>query len=151
MHSNAKLIEMDCRSVILRDRFVILARKVYICNRFFARQELMLPNLLSWRFSAIHLSVARAAFEISWCHRHLGYNPLFKLHRYVPPQRVWFLRRIGLKMGMHFAHAFWCGIGYGFWGNYGSVWTYLSFQFLMYKKEREIIMRIRNIFCWRWI
>ena len=26
MHSNAKLIEMDCRSVILRGRFVILAR-----------------------------------------------------------------------------------------------------------------------------
>ena len=36
MHSNANLIEMDCRSVILKDRFVILARKVYICSRFFA-------------------------------------------------------------------------------------------------------------------
>ena len=29
---------------------------------------------------------------------------------------------------------FWCGIGqYGFRGNYGSVWTYLSFQFEMKK------------------
>ena len=27
---------------------------------------------------------------------------------------------------------------YGFWGNFGSVWTYLSFQFQMSKKEREI-------------
>ena len=30
------------------------------------------------------------------------------------------------------------GIGYGFPENYGSVWTYLSFQFQMSKKEREI-------------
>ena len=29
-------------------------------------------------------------------------------------------------------------IGYGFWGNYGNVWTYLSFPFQMNKKEREI-------------
>ena len=64
----------------------------------------------------------------------------------MPPQRVWFLRRIGLKMGMHFAHAFWSGIGYGFWGNYGSVWTYLSFQFQMYTKERDINMQIRISF-----
>ena len=30
------------------------------------------------------------------------------------------------------------GIGYGFRGNYGCLWTYLSFQFQMSKKEREI-------------
>ena len=34
------------------------------------------------------------------------------------------------------------GIGYGFPENYGSVWTYLSFQFQMSKKEREISKRI---------
>ena len=28
--------------------------------------------------SAIYLSVATAAFEISWCHRHPGYNPFCK-------------------------------------------------------------------------
>ena len=33
---------------------------------------------------------------------------------------------------------FWSGIGYGFRGKYGSVWRYLSFQFQMTKKEREI-------------
>ena len=43
---------------------------------------------------------------------------------YVPPQRV-------------FA-SFWSGIGSGFQGNYGSVRTYLPFQFQMNKKEREI-------------
>ena len=45
------------------------------------------------------------------------------------------------------------GIGYGFRGNYGSVWTYLSFQFQMSKKggggggeEKEKLMRIRRRF-----
>ena len=33
---------------------------------------------------------------------------------------------------------FWSGIGYGFRGNYGSVWTYLSFRFQMNEKERNI-------------
>ena len=33
---------------------------------------------------------------------------------------------------------FWSGFGYGFQGNYGSVWKYLSFQFKMNKKEIEI-------------
>ena len=31
-------------------------------------------------------------------------NPLHKLYRYVPPHRVGFLRRFGLKTGIHFAH-----------------------------------------------
>ena len=42
----------------------------------------------------------------------------------------------GHKMGIDCP--FWSGIGYGFRGNYGSVWTYLSFQFQMSKKERGI-------------
>ena len=29
---------------------------------------------------------------------------LFKLYRYVPPQRVWFLSRFGLKTGIDFDH-----------------------------------------------
>ena len=66
----------------------------------------------------------------------------------MPPHRVGILRRFGLKTGIHFAHFSLesQGIGYGFRGNYGSVWTYLSFQFQMSKKEREIYMRIRNGF-----
>ena len=33
-----------------------------------------------------------------------GDTPLYKLYRYVPPHRVGFLRRLGLKTGTHFAH-----------------------------------------------
>ena len=35
-------------------------------------------------------------------------------------------------------YSFWSGIRYGFWGNYRSVWTYLSLPFQMNKKEGEI-------------
>ena len=31
-------------------------------------------------------------------------TPLYKPHRYVQPHRVGFLRRFGLKTGLHFAH-----------------------------------------------
>ena len=44
---------------------------------------------------------------------------------------------------------FWSGIGYGFWGNYGIVWTSLSFQFQMSTKERKISefeMDLKNFF-----
>ena len=34
----------------------------------------------------------------------LGGTPLYKPHRYVPPHRVGFLRRFGLKTGIDFAH-----------------------------------------------
>ena len=33
-----------------------------------------------------------------------GGTPLYKLYRYVPPQRVWFLSRFGLKTGKDFDH-----------------------------------------------
>ena len=33
-----------------------------------------------------------------------GGTPLYKLYRYVPPHRVGFLRRFGLKTDIHFAH-----------------------------------------------
>ena len=33
-----------------------------------------------------------------------GGEGLYKLYRYLPPQRVWFLSRFGLKKGMYFAH-----------------------------------------------
>ena len=32
-----------------------------------------------------------------------GGTPLYKLYRHVPPHRVGFLRRCGLKTGIHFA------------------------------------------------
>ena len=33
-----------------------------------------------------------------------GGTPLYKLYRYVSPQRVWFLSRFGLKTGIDFDH-----------------------------------------------
>ena len=33
-----------------------------------------------------------------------GDTPLYKLYMYVPPHRVGFLCRFGLKKGIHFAH-----------------------------------------------
>ena len=33
-----------------------------------------------------------------------GGTPLYKPYRYAPPHRVGFLRRFGLKTGIHFAH-----------------------------------------------
>ena len=33
-----------------------------------------------------------------------GDTPLYKVYRYVPPQRVWFLSPFGLKMGIDFEH-----------------------------------------------
>jgi len=35
---------------------------------------------------------------------HPGGTPLYKVYRYVPPQRVWFLSCFGLKMGIDFEH-----------------------------------------------
>ena len=62
----------------------------------------------------------------------------------MPPHRVGFLRRFGLKTGIHFAHF---GVESGW--ELRSVWTYLSFQFQMSKKEREICefeMDLKNFF-----
>ena len=33
-----------------------------------------------------------------------GGTPVYKPYRYVPPRQVGFLRRFGLKTGVHFAH-----------------------------------------------
>ena len=33
-----------------------------------------------------------------------GGTPLYQVYRYVPPQRIWFLSRFGLKTGIDFEH-----------------------------------------------
>ena len=79
-----------------------------------------------------------------------GCTFLNKSFRYVSPQRVWFLRLLGLKSGTFCP--FWSGIGYGFRGNNWSGWTYLSLQFQMKKKEREIYefeIHFKKYFCSR--
>ena len=67
-----------------------------------------------------------------------GGVPLYKLYRYVPPQRVWFLPRFGLKTGTDFAYY---GLESGLvfektTGVYECI--YRRFQFQMNKKEREL-------------
>ena len=66
-----------------------------------------------------------------------GGNPLNKPYRYVLPQRLGFLRTFWSEKGYRLC-LFWSGIGYAFEGNYGSLRTYLLFQFQVSKKEREI-------------
>ena len=57
-------------------------------------------------------------------------TPIYKPYMYVPPQRVGFLRRLGLKTGIHFAHL---GLESGMVleGTCRSVRTYSWFQFQM--------------------
>ena len=64
------------------------------------------------------------------CHSSPGVLP------YVPPPRVEFLRRFGLKTSIDFAHfGLESKIGYGFPGIFESIRV---FQFQMSNKEREI-------------
>ena len=66
-----------------------------------------------------------------------GDTPLYKPYRYVPPHRVGVFAPFWSENWYRLC-PFWSGIGYGCRGNYGSVGTYLSFQFQISKKEREI-------------
>ena len=63
--------------------------------------------------------------------------PLYKPYRYVPPQRVGFLRRFGLKTSIDFDH-FGLESGLIFKGTTGVYERIYFFQFQMSKKEREI-------------
>ena len=67
-----------------------------------------------------------------------GGTPLYKLYRYVLPQRAWFLSRFGLKTGIDFDH-YGLKSGMVYKGTMGqSVYTYLSFQLQMNGREREV-------------
>ena len=44
-----------------------------------------------------------ALHDMFWL-RARGGTPLYEVCRYVPPQRVWFLSRFGLKTGIDFEH-----------------------------------------------
>ena len=55
----------------------------------------------------------------------------------MPPHRVGFLRRFGLKTGIYFAH-FGLKSGMVFEGTTGPYERIFSFQFQMSKEEREI-------------
>ena len=63
-----------------------------------------------------------------------GGTPLYKLYRQVPPHRVGFLRRFGVKTGIHFGH---------FGLESGMVFEGVS---IPNEYERKKNMRIRNGF-----
>ena len=64
---------------------------------------------------------------------------VYKPYRYVPPHRVGFLLRFGLKTGIHFVH-FSLESGWVFWGTTGVCEHFsVLFQLQMSKKEREIL------------
>ena len=77
-----------------------------------------------------------------------GVLPYISHTGYVLPHRVGFLRRIGLKTGIHFAH-FNLESGIVFEGTMECMNVLLPFQFQMSKKEREICkfeMDLNNFF-----
>ena len=80
-----------------------------------------------------------------------GGTPLYELYqvRYVPPHRDGFCAVLVWKRVYTLPILIWIRRRCRFRGNYRSVWTYLSFQFQMSKKEREICefeMDLKNLF-----
>ena len=60
-----------------------------------------------------------------------GGTPLYKVYRYVLPQRVWFLSRFGLKMGIDFDnYGLKSGRVFGAGNIYESLQTYFSSQYV---------------------
>ena len=60
-----------------------------------------------------------------------GGTPLYKVYRYVPPQRVWFLSRFGLKTGIDFdSYGLKSSRVFGAGNIYESLPTYFSSQYV---------------------
>ena len=60
-----------------------------------------------------------------------GGSPLYKVYRYVPPQRVWFLSRFGLKTSIDFNnYGLKSGRVFGAGNIYESLQTYFSSQYV---------------------
>ena len=60
-----------------------------------------------------------------------GGTPLYKVYRYVPPQRVWFLSRFDLKTGIDFDnYGLKSGRIFGAGNIYESLQTYFSSQYV---------------------
>ena len=60
-----------------------------------------------------------------------GGTPLYKVYRYVPPQRVWFLSRFRLKTGIDFDnYGLKSGRVFGAGNIYESLQTYFSSQYV---------------------
>ena len=89
--------------------FAALSRHTLGTRDFFSR--------VWWGYWAVPWCLPQA--DISLAKRPEG-TTLQKPYRYVPPHRVGFLSRFGLKTGIHYTLCpFWSGIMYGFRGNHG--------------------------------
>ena len=138
--------------------------KAFASNFIIHLVELLLGQLVmiadSWPFAALppppHPPSPQTDPTI-FCHQKLqgpgGRKILpFSNHIGMPPrQRVCFFVPFRFENGYRVC-PFWSGIVYGFRGNCGIVWTYLSFQLQMNKKER-VICKLQNDLkkssCWR--
>ena len=115
-------------------------------SRFFPKQVFSKSNISAQNASDVQWNIEKCITQKLTCqHRSrlvLSLVSGFSMdRRHAPfricsdsrPQSPSFLSHVVLRVrdfGL-----FWFGIGYDFRGNYGSVWTYLSFQFKMSKKS----------------
>ena len=89
------------------------------------QQELHRPQS-SYIWSELLKAVSSCSYV-----RARGGTPLYKVYRYVPPQRVWFLSRFGLKTGIDFDnYGLKSGRVFGAGNIYESLQTYFSSQYV---------------------
>ena len=115
----------------------------------------------SWPFKALHNTPPPPLLTPNWPNYRLlsktagdggkENTPFFKPNWYAAALKVMVFVPFRFENGYRFC-PFWSGIVYGFWGNCGIVWTYLSFQLQMNKKERVICKLQKDFkksYCWR--
>ena len=61
-----------------------------------------------------------------WGNDSPGGTPLYQVYRYVAPQRVWFLSRVGLKTGIDFEH-FGLKLGMVIWETFTKAYKLIFF------------------------
>ena len=67
-----------------------------------ARRIFLKNSSCKWTINQCTYTVT--SFAQAVLSREGGGTPLYQVYRYVPPQRVWFLSRFGLKKGIDFEH-----------------------------------------------
>ena len=110
-------------------------------------------------FGTLHYCSEVTGMSLVWSGSHLGVcvwgggedTPWYKLYRYVQPQRVGFLCRFGLKIGIDFAHV--ClesGMVFkGTTGVYECIYCFYSKTVRKKVKYVNLKWILRILFCWR--
>ena len=83
------LVSTSCKTYYLRSGYLL---------RYFRTIKMVLHEVSCYWSLVTHYAVKIRSLTIP------GGTPLYKLYRYVPPQRVWCLSRFGLKTGIDFDH-----------------------------------------------